>query len=132
MGAALRVPFARLAAGEDALALLEAAEFETLALSPAGVEAVSDIVRPPRAAVLLGAEGPGLPPALLTRTRTLRIPMADGWDSLNVAAASAIVLHQLQSPSPARENERLKPASLGQPLGPLGKRRGSSGPRARR
>jgi tRNA G18 (ribose-2'-O)-methylase SpoU len=102
VGAALKVPFARLAEGEDVLELLEAADFETLALSPAGAEMVSALVRPPRAAVILGAEGPGLPPALLANARTLRIPMADGWDSLNVAAASAIVLHQLQFPSPAR------------------------------
>ena len=102
VGAALKVPFARLAEGEDVLELLEAADFETLALSPAGAEPVSALVRPPRAAVILGAEGPGLPPALLANARTLRIPMADGWDSLNVAAASAIVLHQLQFPSPAR------------------------------
>jgi tRNA G18 (ribose-2'-O)-methylase SpoU len=95
VGAALKVPFARLTEGEDALGLLEAAGFAALALSPAGTEPVSALSRPRRAAVLLGAEGPGLPPELLTRARTLRIPMADGWDSLNVAAASAIVLHQL-------------------------------------
>jgi tRNA G18 (ribose-2'-O)-methylase SpoU len=95
VGAALKVPFARLGDGEDPLALLEFAGFEALALAPAGTEPVSALRRPSRAAVLLGAEGPGLPPELLARARTLRIPMADGWDSLNVAAASAIVLHQL-------------------------------------
>jgi tRNA G18 (ribose-2'-O)-methylase SpoU len=45
--------------------------------------------------VLLGAEGPGLPSALLARSRPVGIAMAPGWDSLNVAAASAIVLHHL-------------------------------------
>jgi tRNA G18 (ribose-2'-O)-methylase SpoU len=45
--------------------------------------------------VLLGAEGPGLSAEILSRARTLAIPMAPGWDSLNVAAASAIVLHEL-------------------------------------
>jgi len=97
VGAALKVRFARLAAGEDALALIEAAGFEALALSPAGADPVSALTRSPRAAVLLGAEGPGLPPQLLARARTMRIPMVEGWDSLNVAAASAIVLHQLMS-----------------------------------
>ena len=96
VGAALTVPFARLGPDEDALDLLEAAGFEALALSPAGAELVSALTRPSRAAVLLGAEGSGLPPALLSGGRTLRIPMAEGWDSLNVAAASAIVLHQLR------------------------------------
>ena len=95
VGAALKVPFARLGFGEDALALLSAAGFEALALSPAGAETIAEVKRPARAALLLGAEGPGLPPSILARVRTVAIPMADGWDSLNVAAASAIVLHQL-------------------------------------
>jgi tRNA G18 (ribose-2'-O)-methylase SpoU len=45
--------------------------------------------------VLLGAEGPGLPANLLARARTVRIPMAAGFDSLNVATTSGVVLHQL-------------------------------------
>jgi tRNA G18 (ribose-2'-O)-methylase SpoU len=95
VGAALTVPFARLAAGEDALELLAGAGFTPLALSPAGATPVAALARPDRAAVLLGAEGPGLPASILARARTVSIPMAAGWDSLNVAAASAIVLHQL-------------------------------------
>ena len=95
VGAALKVPFARLRPGEDVLAMLREAGFEPLALSPAGAEPLARIVRPVRAAVLLGAEGPGLPPDILARARAISIPMAPGWDSLNVAAASAIVLHHL-------------------------------------
>jgi tRNA G18 (ribose-2'-O)-methylase SpoU len=96
VGAALRAPFARFAPGEDALATLSTAGFETLALTPAGRERVADLARPDRVALLLGAEGPGLPAELMDRTRTVAIPMAAGWDSLNVAVASAIVLHQLR------------------------------------
>jgi tRNA G18 (ribose-2'-O)-methylase SpoU len=95
VGAALTVPFARLGEGEDALALLASAGFTAFALSPSGAEPVAQLARPDRAAVLLGAEGPGLPAAVLARARAVAIPMARGWDSLNVAAASAIVLHQL-------------------------------------
>jgi tRNA G18 (ribose-2'-O)-methylase SpoU len=95
VGAALKVPFARLAPGEDALGLLESAGFTPLALSPSGETRVADLARPDRVAVLLGAEGPGLPAHLLARAHTVAIPMAAGWDSLNVAAASAVVLHQL-------------------------------------
>ena len=95
VGAALTVPFARLAADDDAALLLERAGFTALALSPQGVEPLSHVQRPRRAAVLFGAEGPGLDAALLGRVRTISIPMAPGWDSLNVAAASAIVLHHL-------------------------------------
>jgi tRNA G18 (ribose-2'-O)-methylase SpoU len=95
VGAVLKVPFGRLAEGEDALTLLERAGITPLALSPGGAEPFASLKRPARAAILFGAEGPGLPPDVLARARTLAIPMAVGWDSLNVAAASAIVLHRL-------------------------------------
>ena len=95
VGAALTVPFARLGEGEDVLPLLARAGFTALALSPGGAEPLSAIERPARVAVLLGAEGPGLPADLLAGARAVGIPMAPGWDSLNVAAASAIVLHHL-------------------------------------
>jgi tRNA G18 (ribose-2'-O)-methylase SpoU len=95
VGAALKVPFARFAPEEDPIATLQAAGFEALALSPSGRERLSSLVPPKRAAILLGAEGPGLPADLLARARTVRIPMSPGWDSLNVAAAGALALHQL-------------------------------------
>ena len=95
VGAALTTPFARFAAGDDPIAVLEGEGFEALALSPAGGERLAGLVPPKRAAVLLGAEGPGLPPAVLARARTVSIPMAGGFDSLNVAVAGAIVLHHL-------------------------------------
>ncbi len=95
VGAALSVPFARFSPEEDPVGVLRAARFEPLALTPSGRERLSALEPPPRAAILLGAEGPGLPPALLARTRTVRIPMSPGWDSLNVAAAGALALHQV-------------------------------------
>jgi tRNA G18 (ribose-2'-O)-methylase SpoU len=95
VGAALSVPFARAGAAPRMLDLLEAAGFEVVALSPAGGSILSDLRLGPRAAVLLGAEGPGLPAEVLARVRTARIPMAGGFDSLNVATASGIVLHHL-------------------------------------
>ena len=95
VGAALTVPFTRLARGEDALALFRRHGFVPLALSPAGATRLADLSPPARAAVLLVAEGPGLPGDLLAGARTVRIPMADGFDSLNVATTSGIVLHHL-------------------------------------
>jgi tRNA G18 (ribose-2'-O)-methylase SpoU len=95
VGAALTLPFARLAPSEDPVALLEAHGFTPLALSPAGAQRISDLAPPARPALLLGAEGPGLPAAILARARTLAIPMAGGLDSLNVATTSGIVLHHL-------------------------------------
>ena len=95
VGATLTIPSARFAAGEDPIAVLQAAGFQPLALSPAGGEVLASVTAPARAAVLLGAEGPGLAPEIMSRSRTVRIPMAKGWDSLNVAVAGAIALHHL-------------------------------------
>lgn len=95
VGAALTVPFLRLQRGEDALTLLAAHGFTALALTPGGDARLTEIERPQRVAVLFGAEGAGLPEAVLARTQTVRIPMAGALDSLNVATASGIVLHHL-------------------------------------
>jgi len=104
-GAALRLPFARFAAGQDAVGAMLAQGFTPLALSPWGATPLRDLARPPRVAVLLGAEGPGLADDILARARTIAIPMAGGTDSLNVATTSGIVLHHLTGAavvSPAR------------------------------
>jgi tRNA G18 (ribose-2'-O)-methylase SpoU len=95
VGAALLVPFARLARGEDGFALLARHGFRSVALSPAGETLLSDWSPARRNAVLLGAEGPGLPPELLSQATGVRIAMSKGFDSLNVATTSGIVLHHL-------------------------------------
>ena len=95
VGAALTVRFARLGPEQDMAGLLAGGGFEVLALSPAGEATLRDLVARPRQAVLLGAEGPGLPADVLANCRTVRIPMAGGFDSLNVATAGGIVLHRL-------------------------------------
>ena len=68
---------------------------DVLALSPAGATALEDVRRGDRVAALFGAEGPGLPQAVIARATAVRIAMAGGMDSLNVATASGIVLHHL-------------------------------------
>jgi tRNA G18 (ribose-2'-O)-methylase SpoU len=93
VGAALTVPFARIEG--DPLALLEETGFTALALSPSGATTLAKLNRPERVAVLLGAEGPGLPADLLARATTVSIPMHGAFDSLNVATTSGIVLHHL-------------------------------------
>jgi tRNA G18 (ribose-2'-O)-methylase SpoU len=95
VGAVLVTPFASLGPDDEALALFDRHGFETVALSPAGETTLARLRRADRAAVLLGAEGPGLPAELLARARTIRIPMAAGFDSLNVATTSGVVLHHL-------------------------------------
>lgn len=102
VGAALTTPFARLPRGADLTAALADAGLEVVALSPAGETELSDLVPPRRAAAVFGAEGPGLPAEVLARTRTVRIAMAGGFDSLNVATTSGIVLHHLARGRPAQ------------------------------
>lgn len=97
VGAALTVPFAQ---ADDAAGLLDAlvaAGFHILALSPRGETELADLRPKGRVAVMFGAEGPGLPNAILARTQPVRITMAGGFDSLNVATTSGIVLHHLAS-----------------------------------
>lgn len=96
VGGVLRVPYARLAEGEDLIDLLVQQGFTPIALSPAGETALSDVPPLTRPALLLGAEGPGLSQATLARCRTVSIPMAPGFDSLNVAVAAGIALHALR------------------------------------
>ena len=96
VGAALSVPTARLGRGEDIARLLERTRFEALALSPSASESLARLKPAPRTAVLLGAEGPGLSAEVMARARTVGIPMANGFDSLNVATTSGIVLHHLR------------------------------------
>lgn len=92
VGAALTVPFAR---AEDPVSMLAAAGFETIALSPRGDIELGALSVRGRAAALFGAEGPGLPDDVLRKTHAVRIAMAGGFDSLNVATTSGIVLHHL-------------------------------------
>jgi tRNA G18 (ribose-2'-O)-methylase SpoU len=94
-GGVLIVPFARFDPQTDVVGMLEQQGFQCLALSPRGEGTLAAVIRRPRMAVFLGAEGPGLPEALLARLQRVRIPMAGGFDSLNVATTSGIALHHL-------------------------------------
>ena len=99
MGTVFQVPWTRLeawpAAGVD---LLHEAGFDVLALALSEGASALDVVDlgPERkVALVLGAEGHGLKPATLRAVdEHVVIPMAGGVDSLNVAAASAVVFWQ--------------------------------------
>lgn len=95
VGGSLIVPFAREGTAHALLDLLLAQGFTPIALSPAGTIELAQIVRPKRAALLLGAEGPGLEAAVMARAQTVRIPMQGCFDSLNVATTAGIALHHL-------------------------------------
>ncbi|MFN8010022.1 MAG: RNA methyltransferase [Holophagaceae bacterium] len=98
MGAAWKVPVWQKAdPAEWVEAWREEPGSEVVAAHPgAGSVAVRDWVPSPRVALVLGQEGPGLDEAWLARCdRRVRIPMRGGVDSLNVAAAGAILMHEL-------------------------------------
>jgi tRNA G18 (ribose-2'-O)-methylase SpoU len=100
VGQVLRVPFARLQPWPAALAAVSGWGFTVVALDPAAALPIEAV--PPRSgpvALLAGGEGPGLSPAALSAADLqVRIPMAAGVDSLNVATALAIALHRLARP----------------------------------
>ncbi|MBC3189883.1 RNA methyltransferase [Pseudonocardia sp. C8] len=97
MGHVLRVPFGRLEGSwPDSLDVLRDNGFAVVALTPdAGAEPLAGAgLAGERVALLLGAEGPGLTAeALAAADRRVRIPMATGVDSLNVATAAAVAFH---------------------------------------
>jgi tRNA G18 (ribose-2'-O)-methylase SpoU len=99
MGASLRVPFAVAEPWPDVLEQVAAAGWTLVALTPSPVAPpIADVAaraRGSRVALLVGHEGTGLTDvALRSAARLARIPMAPGADSLNVATAAAIALHQ--------------------------------------
>lgn len=97
VGAALKVPFASFAETVGFTAALDRLGFGQFALSPRGQTDIRDAKRTERLALYLGTEGEGLPEMLLARLRTVRIDMTEGFESLNVAAASAIALHHFSA-----------------------------------
>lgn len=97
VGATLLVPFARIARQDDPVALLERHAFSPMALSPAGACLLKEWRPGPRTAIILGAEGPGLSADLIRRVPSVQIAMSAGFDSLNVATTSGIVLHHVST-----------------------------------
>ncbi len=97
MGAAWRLPAWRADDPTDLLARWRAkgGEIVGAALGP-GSEVAHSWTPAHRCALMLGPEGAGLDPAWLLRCdRRVVIPMANAVDSLNVAAAGAILMFQM-------------------------------------
>ena len=101
MGAALHVPFARMAPWPDAFDELRRSGVTIAGMTPSpAATPLPDVVRTlqgRRVAILLGHEGEGLTPGAAARCDVLaRIPMRDDVDSLNVATAAGIALYEFQ------------------------------------
>jgi len=105
IGSSLCLPFARLAGWPDDLRVLRESGHVILALTPRA--RAIDITEfgttrpvPERVALVIGAEGTGLSAAALDAADyEVKIAMAPGADSVNVATACGIALHRL-APSP--------------------------------
>jgi tRNA G18 (ribose-2'-O)-methylase SpoU len=98
MGHVLRVPFADLRPWPSGLDLLRANGFAVAALTPRAdaVDLRQCRLAGQKVALLLGSEGPGLTDeAIAAADVAVRIPMASGVDSLNVATAGAVAFHAL-------------------------------------
>jgi tRNA G18 (ribose-2'-O)-methylase SpoU len=111
MGTVLQVPFAPQPWLDEGIFLLRQAGFRIVALTPAGELTLREVApggtapggtargeSAPRAgvAIMVGSEGPGLTQdALRAADVRVRIPMAGGVDSLNVATAAAIAFAAL-------------------------------------
>lgn len=113
MGWSIEIPYAHTPSGSNLSDLLAQAGFVSLALTPdPTAEVLSDVLgelsEDQPLCLMLGAEGPGLEPdTLAAATRRVRIPLAQGVDSLNVSTAGAIALYALSVAHPARLQGRV-------------------------
>lgn len=114
MGSIFQIPWAHICTDrrdwpEAALQKLKAQGFKTAALALNDHSLSIDdprLVAEERLAVLLGTEGDGLCTYTIEGCDyCVRIPMAHGVDSLNVAAASAIAFWQLHIPAQMTQKE---------------------------
>ncbi|MEU7065039.1 TrmH family RNA methyltransferase [Streptomyces sp. NPDC051578] len=103
MGSVFSVPYARLDQWPADLEKVREAGYRILAMTPSPKATPLDQVPPERferSAIMLGSEGHGLSTyALRAADEWVRIPMAEGIDSLNVAAASAVAFYATRPPS---------------------------------
>ena len=95
-GSALWLPFVHQGSGDNHISALQAAGYTVWSLTPrADAMPLASLQVPDRLAIVLGAEGGGLPDNLIRAGMPVRIPMSDGFDSVNVATAGAIALAQV-------------------------------------
>ncbi len=95
VGAILRTPMVTGLSAPEMVGTLQTRGWDVLALTPSAEMILSDFRPKDRTVILLGSEGPGLPKAIIDSCTPIGIRMAGGFDSLNVAATSAVALHQL-------------------------------------
>ena len=102
MGTVFQVPWAYVDAKvwqSEGIDLLHRSGYKTAAMAlrhnTVDIDA-PQLAEVDRLAIILGSEGPGLREKTITQSDfTIKIPMAAGVDSLNVAAASALAFWEL-------------------------------------
>jgi 23S rRNA (guanosine2251-2'-O)-methyltransferase len=93
-GALERVPWARVVNLARALEEIGEAGFWRIGLTGDADTDLKDALGPPRIALVLGAEGPGLRPNTREHCDALaRLPISDAIESLNVSNAAAVGLY---------------------------------------
>jgi RNA methyltransferase, TrmH family len=94
MGSSLRLPIARMGAG-DAIADARRHHCRIVAAAPRGGRPLTDADLTPATAVVIGGEGGGLPPGLLAEAdEQISIPMQPPVESLNAAVAAALIVYE--------------------------------------
>jgi 23S rRNA (guanosine2251-2'-O)-methyltransferase len=93
-GALERVPWARVVNLARALEEIGEAGFWRIGLTGDAASDIKDALGPPKVALVLGAEGPGLRPNTREHCDALaRLPSRDAVESLNVSNAAAVALY---------------------------------------
>jgi len=95
VGSVLSVPYHRGGVALQMLETLAAEGFDIWSLSPAGITEIRQIRTSNRMALVIGTEGDGLPPDVLSRFHTARISQSPQLDSLNAATAAGLALYQM-------------------------------------
>jgi TrmH family RNA methyltransferase len=97
MGSLFALPVVAVAEQAELLAWADRSGLRLVALTGAGSAELWQASFPRPMLVLLGTEGAGLPDGLLAAAdQAVRIPMTGTAESLNVAAAAAVVLYELR------------------------------------
>lgn len=98
MGSVFLIPWAWV---DEPITCLGRLKFRTVAMALTDNSVPLDspeLMQEERLAIIMGTEGDGLPQTIINKADfVVRIPMAHGVDSLNVAAASAVAFWQLRA-----------------------------------
>lgn len=97
VGSALTVPFQLDIDLAKIILDYKSQGFDVLGLTPSGSKRIEKLPKSNKILLLIGAEGEGLSPDILSVVDNIKIAQVAGLDSLNVATATGIALWQMAS-----------------------------------